>query len=187
MSSEKKPNAQPKSCTGCFMSLLSSSPWWVSSWVQPFLLHLLLQAPAAGQTVPAPLPSSGIPGRDGMLAIIGLDQSPEVLASSFPQVSPPLPFPCPALSSYGLCLCFRLGGRVPLSQEEGLSRPVQFAQLVWDLGLCSLFCTGESNPREGEGRVVGLRCAIAYFPGFMSRGERAGQFSWMLFSEAEWV
>lgn len=38
-----------------------------------------------------------------MLAIIWLDHSPEVLASVFPQVSPPLPFPRLAVSSHGPC------------------------------------------------------------------------------------
>lgn len=35
VSSGTRPNAQPKSCTGCCMSLRSSSPWWVSSGEQP--------------------------------------------------------------------------------------------------------------------------------------------------------
>lgn len=53
-----------------------------------------------------------------VLAIIWLDHSPEVLASVFPQVSPPLSMTSRVLT--WPLLCSRLGGRVRLSQEEGL-------------------------------------------------------------------
>lgn len=108
-SSETRPNAPPKSCTGCCMSLPSSSPWWVSSWAQPSPPPPLLPSSL--------LPLPGIPGRDTGC----WDKSPEVPASQVSLGSPhPLPSPsgCPHVTPR---LWSRPGGGVRLPQEEGLS------------------------------------------------------------------
>lgn len=64
-SSGMRPNAQPRSCTGCCTSSRSSSPWWVSSWHRHPLSPLLLRTWGSSCLIPlsplqfcyGPLPS----------------------------------------------------------------------------------------------------------------------------------
>uniref|UniRef100_A0ABI7Z286 Transmembrane ascorbate-dependent reductase CYB561 n=1 Tax=Felis catus TaxID=9685 RepID=A0ABI7Z286_FELCA len=77
VSSGTRPNAQPKSCTGCYTSSRSSSPWWVSSWAR-----LSLSPTSASNLGGSPLDTSGL--HAGSVVV----PSPSLPRSPTPQASP---------------------------------------------------------------------------------------------------
>ena len=92
-----RPNAPPKSCTGCCTSSPSSSPWWVSSRHGPALLPPpLLTWGRRCFTVQSPLPTPPPHSRQGHWVLAATEPVLEPRSpggSGFPWVTAPPPSP----------------------------------------------------------------------------------------------